>query len=389
MHGLSEKMPHVAILLDGSYATHSQILRGVLRFTQLHSSWTLDVRFGRRGEPTRFDAANWNATGVIASRMPPDLADQIRRHRTPFVAINDIAAELSPVARISCDNGTIARLAADALAGAGFTSFAFFGERSGVSWSAERERVFLEEIARRGFECRTYRHDAANAAADVRRLLDWLVALPRPTALFAAYDIGARQVLDACLAAGLAVPGDIAILGVDNDEILCETAMPTLSSIPLSAEDAGFRAAELLDAAMAAGRASSSARAEDVFYTGTGVVMRRSTEHDTAGDALVRRCRALIDANIGRPFNVYDLVSSLDVSRRTLEMRFRAATGRSLNDEITDLRIRRAQRLLAKTSLTQAKIAVMCGFCGASHMSAVFRRRLGAKPSSFRGESAR
>ena len=384
MAKLANDMPHVAILIGSAYATHAQILRGILRFTQLHTPWTLDVRMGRAGEPTSFDSKRWNVSGVIANRLPPNLAALIRRHRTPTVLVHCKDAHgVRPLARISCDNATISRRAADTLAGNGFTHFAFVGERCGVEWSVERERIFSKEIARRGAPCRIYRADADAKANDSQQLREWFLGLPRPTALFAAYDIRARQVLDACRAAGLSVPDDIAILGVDNDEVICETATPTLSSIPLSAEDAGFRAAELLDRAMATGQRPH--QLTDIFYTGTTVVARRSTTHDVVADALVRRCRVLMAANVGRPFNVADLVASLGVSRRTLETRFRATTGHSLNAEITDLRIRRAKSMLAKTTRTQAEIATACGFCDASHLNVTFRRHCGVPPSAFRG----
>ena len=382
MAKLANSMPHVVILLESTYPTHTQILRGILRFTQLHAPWTLDVRMGRAGEPTSFDAGKWNVDGVIANRIPPELSALIRRHRTPTIVMNDIGREVRPIARILCDNAAIARLAAETLAGKGFENFAFVGERSGIHWSVARERVFADEIARRGFPCRVYQADEGGGAEDGRRLQDWLRALPRPTALFAAYDIRARQVLDACHAAGLAVPDDIAILGVDDDEVICETATPALSSIPLSMADAGFRAAELLDRVMSTGRRPRGAA--DIIFTGTHVVARRSTARDAVADTLVRRCRALMEANVGRPFNVADLVASLGVSRRTLETRFRTATGRSLNDEITELRIRRAKTMLAKSSMPQAAIATACGFCDASHLNVIFRRHCGAPPSAFR-----
>ncbi len=382
MAKLANSMPHVAILLESTYATHTQILRGILRFTQLHTPWTLDVRMGRAGEPTSFDAEPWNVDGVIANRLPPKLAALIRRYRTPTIVLNDIGADVRPLARILCDNVAIAHLAADALAGAGFRNFAFVGERSGIPWSVAREQAFAAEIARRGFPCHVYQTDRDDGSESKRHLEEWLLGLPRPTALFAAYDIRARQVLDACHVAGLAVPDDIAILGVDDDEVICETATPTLSSIPLSTEDAGLRAAELLDRALATRRRLRSVT--DILFAGTRVVARRSTARDAVADALVRRCRALMEANIGRPFNVTDLVASLDVSRRTLETRFRAATGHSLNAEITDMRIRRAKRMLAKSSLTQSAIAVACGFCDASHLNVIFHRHCGAPPSAFR-----
>ena len=382
MAKLANSMPHVVILLESTYPTHTQIMRGILRFTQLHAPWTLDVRTGRAGEPTSFGAEKWKVDGIIANRLPPELSALIRRHRTPTIVMNDIGREVRPIARILCDNAAIARLAAETLAGKGFENFAFVGERSGIHWSVARERVFADEIARRGFPCRVYPTDEGGGAEDGRRLQDWLRALPRPTALFAAYDIRARQVLDACHAAGLSVPDDIAILGVDDDEVICETATPALSSIPLSMADAGFRAAELLDRVMSTGRRPRGAA--DIIFTGTHVVARRSTARDAVADALVRRCRALMEANMGRPFNVADLVASLGVSRRTLETRFRAATGRSLNDEITELRIRRAKTMLAKSALPQSAIAAACGFCDASHLNVIFRRHCGAPPSAFR-----
>ena len=382
MAKLANSMPHVVILLESTYPTHTQILRGILRFTQLHAPWTLDVRTGRAGEPTSFGAEKWKVDGIIANRLPPELSALIRRHRTPTIVMNDIGREVRPIARILCDNAAIARLAAETLAGKGFENFAFVGERSGIHWSVARERVFADEIARRGFPCRVYPTDEGGGAEDGRRLQDWLRALPRPTALFAAYDIRARQVLDACHAAGLSVPDDIAILGVDDDEVICETAAPALSSIPLSMADVGFRAAELLDRVMSTGRRPRGAA--DIIFTGTHVVARRSTARDAVADALVRRCRALMEANVGRPFNVADLVASLGVSRRTLETRFRAATGRSLNDEITELRIRRAKTMLAKSALPQSAIAAACGFCDASHLNVIFRRHCGAPPSAFR-----
>ena len=383
MTKLVNTIPHVVVQLDGPYMAQSRILHGILRFTQLHTPWTLDVRTGRAGEPTTFDEANWSATGIIASRIPPDLAALARRHRTPLFVINDIARELKPIGRIRYDNMTVTHLAADHLVKAGFTDFAFVGERSAIAWSDEREQLFSKEITARGFTCRIYESTRNSAADDSGSLRDWLTTLPRPTALLAACDIRARHVLDSCLAAGLDVPGDIAILGVDDDEAICETSMPTLSSISMSTEAAGFKAAEILDAAMAGGARRRDSPI-DVFYGGTHVVERRSTKHDTARDALVSQCRILMEANFGRKFNVSDLVSHLHVSRRTLETHFRAATGLSLNDEITALRIRHAKVLLSKTSMPQSEIAAKCGFCDASHMSVIFRRHCSAPPSAFR-----
>ena len=249
MAKLAKDMPRMAILLESTYATHTQILRGILRFTQLHTPWTLDVRMGRAGEPTSFDA-KWHVDAVIANRLPPDLAAFIRRHRTPTIVLNDIGREVRPFARILCDNAAIARLAADALAGAGFRNFAFVGERSGIQWSVEREHAFAAEIARRGFPCRIYATQKDERAEDGRRLQDWLRTLPCPTALFAAYDIRAREVLDACHAARLAVPDDIAIAcfdGVDDFDMMWIDLTTVVQPVELISKEAVAGVALTLD----------------------------------------------------------------------------------------------------------------------------------------------
>ena len=376
----AKKIPRVAVLLASPYADHLKVLRGILRFTQMYTPWAMDVRMGRDGEPESFDPARWNFDGLITNRMPPELAALVRRHRTPVVTVNDIWPQGRPIARIVCDNAPIARMAAEHLAGRGFTNFAFVGERSGLWWSAERAIMFAGEIEKRGFTCREY--PDCGESDDSARLREWLSSLPKRTAVFAAYDIRARQVLDACMEAGLDVPDDIAILSVDNDEILCETATPTLSSISMSTEEAGFEAAEFLSGAMVSGRKPHNVK--DIRYTGIQLVARRSSSSDMTRDGLVRRCRELMEANLGRRFNVSDIVSHLHVSRRTLEMHFRNATGSTLSDEITALRLRHAKTLLSRTHMTQAQIAAACGFTDASHMNVVFRRKFGAKPSSFR-----
>jgi LacI family transcriptional regulator len=380
MHSLTKKIPRVAVLLSSSYPDHLKVLRGILRFTQLNTPWAMDVRMGRAGEPTSFDPKGRNFDGLITNRMTDDLAALIDRHRIPVITVNDIWPQGRPLARIACDNVPIAKMAAGHLIERGFTEFAFVGERSGLWWSLERAELFAKEVAKHGFVCREY--PGENDNGDPKTLRDWLSRLPRGTAVFAAYDIRARQILDACMEAGLDVPDDIAILGVDDDELICETATPSLSSISMSTEEAGFKAAEIMNRAIASGWRPRETL--NISFTGHKLVDRRSTARNLHQDILVRRCRELMDANFGHPFNVSDLVSHLKVSRRTLETHFRNVTGRTLNAEITDLKLQHAKTLLARTGMTQARIAAQCGFSDASHMNVVFRRRYGAPPSAFR-----
>ena len=186
----------------------------------------------------------------------------------------------------------------------------------------------------------------------------------------------ARRTVDAAREAGLSVPDDLAVLGVDDDELLCETSDPPLSSVDVDAARAGREAA----AAMRGG----GGRCKRISFGGIRVSVRASTESYPSRDWLVARAMALVAAGADGRIGVDALAHDLGVSRRTLETRFRAATGTSPGETMLRMRLERARGLLRATSLTQSAVAESCGFCDAGHMSRLSRRRFGAPPSAFR-----
>ena len=185
--------------------------------------------------------------------------------------------------------------------------------------------------------------------------------------------------------AGLGVPEDVAVLGVDDDPLTCETTLPPLSSVAMGGEEVGFAAAEALDAALR-GRPGARRR---IVLGGVRVEARASTAHFIGRDPLVAKVRAAVAARIGETLPVAALAKSLGVSRRTLELRFRAETGVPLGEAILDERLTRAKDLLRTTSLPCEEIAAACGICDASHLAHLFRRKFGASPSSFRAQPER
>ncbi|MBQ9726000.1 MAG: helix-turn-helix domain-containing protein, partial [Kiritimatiellae bacterium] len=213
-----------------------------------------------------------------------------------------------------------------------------------------------------------------------RHLAAWLAAQPRPLAVLAAYDSEARRVLDSCRVAGLGVPEDVAVLGVDNDPLRCETALPALSSVEMGGEEAGFAAAAALDAALR-GRPGARRR---IVLGGVRVEARASTARFLGRDPLVAKARAAIAERLGERLPVAALAKALGVSRRTLELRFRAEAGVPIGEAILGERLARAKDLLRTTTLPCDEIAAACGFGDASHLAHLFRRKFGASPSSFR-----
>ena len=372
---LRSDIPRVQISLINAYATHNAMLRGILDYVRGHAPWAIDLRTGRRDE-TQALAADWTACdGLIVNRVTPTLMRLVRTRRLPIVLVTAEARPDFPGCVLSCDNAPIAAAAVRHLQFRSCAAYAFVGVR-GMTWSTTRGRSFAAALKAERLPCFVW------TDGDRRRLAEQLAEAPKPLGVFAADDVRARKVLDCCRLVGCRVPDEVLIVGVDNDETLCEMSNPPLSSIPLSTREAGSRAAEILDRAMRG--ELDAAHLPNVTYTGTEVIERLSSAFSFARDVLVRRCREIIATRFTEPLRIATLAQTLDVSRRTLETHYRAQTGLSINQDILTRRIALAKRLLAETDRRQEDIALACGFCDASHLGAVFRRHEGHPPSFFR-----
>jgi LacI family transcriptional regulator len=371
--------------------THRLLLSGILKFVHLHVPWLVHIEEGRYGEYRLRHLGEWGCTGIISCdpATATALAAFSRRTKTPMVVqTDDFKMPRSPfiIGNIRCDNVALAEAAAAYYLRAGFRRFAYVGEINHMVWSRERGSVFARKVQEAGYECLVYPDlsdaERGDAAVGLRNLGRWLKSLPKPIALFAAYDVRARQALDICLQNGIAVPDEVAILGIDDDEAFCETSFPPLSSIPMNCEEAGVEAGRLLDKAMREGVCPETPA--PIVYTGTNVIERESTRPCRVTDPLTRRCLDLIELNIGSDLRVGDLASCLGISKRSLETRILSATGKTVIDQINATRVRRAQALLAETDMSGDAIAGACGFCDAPYFANVFRRIVGITPRSYR-----
>lgn len=363
---------NVVAIVNLAYQTHARLLDGILSYVKTHSPWTLDLVVGRRDEQKRFDPATLD--GLIIHNKVPGWLRETRLDKIPTVVIEPTATLNLRCCRVRCDNAPIAKTAARHLLAKQCEAYAFV-HAAGQAWSDARGRLFAEAIVAGGSR---FLGRVSGQKALARLISD----APKPLGIFAATDILARATLNACRVAGCRAPDDVLVLGVDNDVTLCEMSTPTLSSIPMTSYDAGYRLAEVLDRAMRG--EFSPGKMPDVPYTGNTVIERASTQRSFAYDTLVRRCREILASEFAAPIRIADLATRFRVSRRTLETHFRTMTGTTIAEEVMCLRIEHAKRLLATTDDSQERIASACGFYNASHLSAVFRRRCGAPPSSFR-----
>lgn len=392
MNPVRTRLPQVALRLPTSVKTCRELLRGILQFVHLHGPWGVHIIEGREGEQRLACPEAWGCTGIIAdldSYCPKPLLTA----RIPTILTNPTDAVLSPknplsrLSRVVCDNPPIGTHAAEYFLERKFRHFAFVGQVGNASWSEERRRTYCGRLAAAGFACEVYPRLSAAARKDFgveqQALCAWLKALPKPVAVFVANDVRGRQVLDSCLKAGVAVPQEAAVLGVDNDEMLCETTHPQMSSIQMNTEHAGFEAARVLDGMMR-GILRRTPKQTLITYGFSHLVTRHSTGTVQIGDALVARALEFIRINAGITVSVDDLVEHMRVSRRSLETRFKSVMGRTVYAEIMRVRLERVQTLLRETPMTIEAVADTCGFVSASHLGSVFRSHFDMTLSSFR-----
>jgi len=376
MDTILRKPFRVAIQVRGEYSTNVEMLNGILGFTRLNPGWITNIRMNRKEDAFSPSVFKDGLDGLItAHKHDARTAGFIRRTGIPVITIDKAARSPNVVAGIDFDNRGFARLAATHLLSRGLRHLAVVPVPGGGIWSEERTKAFISEAKRAKAESV---HSFDSAEED---LPDWLHRLPKPVGIFAVNDLRAKQTSDTARSLGLRIPDEVAVIGVDNDITLCETATPALSSIRMNTAAVGFRAAEILHQAMTSRKLPQ--HPQKLLCTGE-VIERLSTRHQPGNDWLVSRCMELIETNLAGKFTVTDLAQTLRVSRRTLETRFKATFGRTIHEEIIRMRVARAENLLADRGLPQEKIAEACGFYNASHMNVVFNRIRKALPSEFR-----
>ncbi len=209
----------------------------------------------------------------------------------------------------------------------------------------------------------------------------WLAELKTPVGIMACNDIRARHILEACHRLGLKVPEDVAVLGVDNDLMLCEMSAPSLSSIEQDPEGIGYLAAATLDRMMGGDRHAAASWAT---VAPKSVVTRGSTDVISATDDAVRRAVRFIRERVAGPLKSEDVGTHVELSRSALDVRFKHALGRTVHDEIERVRLNTAMNLLSSTDLPLKAVALRCGYRNGAYMAYVFRRHLGLAPSPYR-----
>lgn len=374
----------MALLVETSNEYARGLLRGIVAYVREHRPWTTYLAEQARGDEPPAWLDHWAGDGIIARVENDRIAAAVTRPGLPVVDVS--AANLVPgVPWVETDDALIAAAAFGHLLDRGFRQLAFVGDER-FNWSNWRRDRFVGLAVERGLPAAVLhssvvaRRAGAEWSAETSRLADWLIGLPKPVGVMACYDLMGRQVLEACRTTSLAVPDDVAVIGVDDDELICELSDPPLASVAPDAHRTGYEAAALLDRMMAGARVEAVPH----LVPPLGVAPRASTDVLAIDDTDVSAAVRFIREHACDGIDVTDVVSRVPLSRRVLESRFKKLVGRSPHEEIDRVQMNRAQELLRGTDLSLVQIARKVGFPHAEYLSVVFKKKVGLTPREYR-----
>ena len=388
-------MRHIALLVPagGGYS------RGICRGVATYALEREDLLIFPYERAEFMKLPSWlkkgHIDGIIGFITTPDLGRQIRALGVPIV---DVQGEGNcpdtPV--IDTDAEAVGRLAADFFAQAGFIHFAFCGY-PGIFFSDRRSEAYRSILAGRGQSPHIYQPSAKVTAAIHAQFLErrgleyepelaaWLAGLPKPVAVLACNDTRGQQIITACRDQGLAMPSEVCVIGVDNDEILCRLCRPTLTSIAPDTEGIGQLAADMLMRMLDGQTVAPTLHCHPPLR----VVERQSTDITTAEHPIVVAASRVIRDKACHGISVEQVCEIAGCSRSTLDNLFKKHLGRPVAGEVLRVRLNRGMRLLENTNLSVEEVGRACGFNSATYFCRFFKRETGTTPALYRASLAR
>ncbi|MEI8037018.1 MAG: XylR family transcriptional regulator [Verrucomicrobiota bacterium] len=379
---------HIGLLVDASRAYGRGIYRGVANFAESREDWIVLAH----ERPELDELPDWlrnsRLDAIIAYIPNRTLYKKISALGVPAVDVHG-RCRTPAIPVIESDDQVIVRLACDFFLQSGFRHLAYCGY-PGVFFSDQRQEAFLLQArdlsevhvyapsVRQRVGEDLYRFEKDLTAQDAG-FTSWLRALPKPVAILACNDIRGQQVINACREAGIQMPDEVAVLGVDNDTMICRLCRPTLSSIEPDVEKIGYLAAQLIADQLAGKRV-----APRLLVPPRQVVQRQSTDTVGAKHPLVARAARIIRNQNDHKASVEQICQAAGVSRSTLDHLFLEHLGRTVAEEITRVHLQRGQHLLRNSNLTLAAIAERCGFASATYFCRFFKRGTGQTPDAYR-----
>ena len=363
-------------------------LTGIYRFLSEGYDWDVElIRTAEEVTPELVTSAARNGIDGFFAAIP-ETDEMHRLHASlgiPTVFVDfpneKTMAEFHKCVFVMDDVRDICRSAASAFLSSGVCKSYLYAENAaGSRWSRERGDVFSAELAKRGVSVVRIEPECV---ADQKKLAAMLLGCEKPACILAAHDDTAAAVLSVCRRTGIDIPDDVAVLGIGNDEDVCLHTVPPLSSIQPDFEEEGYRAARELQSMMLGGVPKKRQ-----FFCGRSMVVGRSSTRNSSNAAAISHdAISFISRNALRGISAKDVTMHLHVSRRLADLRFREATGTSLQKAIIEKRLKEVCRLLSSSTLTISEIAVRCGYRDANYLKNLFKKQFGMSMSDFRASA--
>ncbi|TFY88487.1 xylose operon transcription regulator XylR [Pseudomonas nabeulensis] len=377
----------IALLFNGSKIYDRGIIAGIGNYlSSTRASWDLfleeDFLCRLKG------IERWQGDGIIADFDDPLIGEALAGSTLPVVAVGgsyaDGRAYPKGIPYVATDNHALMKLAYEHLIEAGLTRFACFSlpEAQANRWAQEREKAFRSLMQRDGLPVEIYRGLGTSAPlwdSAVEQQIAWLQSLPKPIGIIAVTDARARQLLQACLTAGIAVPEEVALIGIDNDPLTRTLTRVPLSSVIQGTETMGRTAAALLHQ-MLHGKPCT---AEQILVPPEAINVQASSLHQPLGNPYVMQALLFIRQYACQGIKTAQVAAYVGVSRSSLESHFRKERDCSVHDEILRFKLASAAKGLQGNRLAIADIAQQCGFKSAQYLHTVFRREFGCTPREY------
>jgi len=394
-----QKSQKVILMIESSRGFGRALMRGIAKYASLFGPWTfyhrrffyLDKSFSTKARKAELEhLKRWGADGIIARELSAHTREEIIALGIPAIISTVFEGKLEPdIGNIYVDNYAIGKIAAEHLLDRGFHNFAFCGLND-FFWSRERAKGFIERIAKAGYDVIRYKQPKSRKKFlwdyEQRILSDWLKSLPKPVGLMACIDERALEVIQVCRQANIHIPEEIAVIGGDNDELICELSNPQLSSVAITGEQTGYETAALLDKLMHGEKPDK----KDMTITvrPTYVIARHSTDVLAISDKQVADALQFIRAHCREPIQVSDVTRAVAMTRQGLNKKFKRILGRSIHAEIAGFRIDMIIRLLLGTDMNISEIAYSMGFIESKHLTRFFHKETGVSPQEYRKKFA-
>jgi len=380
-------MIRLLIISDFTESFAVKLLKGIVDYSRRKEQWSIcrmppayKQSIGIPGVVKW--AKDWSADAVIGQFEETDDVSLFARNGIAVVA-QDYKKRFSNIPNITADYIGTGRMAARFYIERGFRNFGFFGFNN-VCWSDERCEGFRKEVEEAGFGGNFYNYNLQDIDRlwyyERDKLREWLRTIPKPIGIMACDDNQGNNLIEACHAAGVGIPSEVSVMGVDDDELLCSLSSTTLSSIHVDIEEGGWKTAELIERMVN----FPGAPVEDVVLKPMKIVGRISTAAYATDDPNIQTAVQFIHRNYQKKISVKDVTAEVPLSRRLLERRFKAVTGQTLYQYITDLKIKHFAELLQNSGEQVISIALSLGENDSKSISRRFKQIYGCSPQEWR-----